>query len=56
MGHQGPSVEAIAIHVVEEAEAYVLRAFRDRAHHCRIEVSIAETPEDVFSVTRMIRR
>jgi len=49
---RGPSVENVAIHVADEVMAHIHAKFPGRGKRYAIEVTIIETENNLFSVTR----
>jgi 6-pyruvoyltetrahydropterin/6-carboxytetrahydropterin synthase len=51
---RGPSVENVAIHVLDEVIAHIHARFPGRAKHYAVEVTIIETENNLFSVSREV--
>jgi 6-pyruvoyltetrahydropterin/6-carboxytetrahydropterin synthase len=51
---RGPSVENVAIHVVDEVIAHIQARFPGHAKHYAVEVTIIETENNLFSVSREV--
>jgi 6-pyruvoyltetrahydropterin/6-carboxytetrahydropterin synthase len=51
---RGPSVENVAVHVLDEVVAHVRSKFPGRGKRYEIEVTIIETENNIFSVDRTV--